>query len=225
MHYLSPEDTFKYIPSLPNGILLEGGVYNGNYLSRIIKSALDQDCPFESVLGLDSFEGLPEEQEGLWLNKDWPLGAFNVKADYGLTTKEEAMNLVADKICEKLGTYAHHGYYNNEEFVKEWNTYVYSLYDKCEWDVNKQENIGGNKPSFRLRLVPGFFSETLTEKLANNYINEISYAHIDVDLYISTKQVLDWLFTYEIPKEGCLFRFDDWGSTPLIYSPEFPRIC
>lgn len=72
-----------------------------------------------------------------------------------------------------------------------------------------------NLPKPPVYLFPGFFIDSLTERLGNDLTNLASYIHVDCDLYISTKQCLDWVFTYDIAIEGCLFRFDDWGSTPL----------
>jgi hypothetical protein len=63
-------------------------------------------------------------------------------------------------------------------------------------------------------LVPGFFSETLTPTLAGIFLNDFSYIHIDVDIYSSTFQVLDWLLSYKLIKHGAVVRYDDWISTP-----------
>jgi hypothetical protein len=63
-------------------------------------------------------------------------------------------------------------------------------------------------------LVPGFFSDTLTEDYGKELANSGSYIHIDVDIHASTYQVLDFLFKYNIPRQFSLIRYDDWCSTP-----------
>lgn len=175
MHYLSPEETFQYMSGLPKGDIFEFGVYNGNYLRRLIKGAIEQGNPFESVWGFDSWQGLPEEAEGLWLNPDWPKSAFSIYKDYDLKTDDDCVRFV----CQRIDLFL------------------------------------GNLPKPPLNFVSGFFTESLNRKLGKDLTNKASYIHVDVDLYISSAQCLDWIFEYGIAKEGCLFRFDDWGSTPL----------
>ena len=65
-----------------------------------------------------------------------------------------------------------------------------------------------------ITLVPGFFDKSLDETWGNLLRNSASYIHIDVDIHRSSVEVLDFVFTYEIPKIGCLIRYDDWCSTP-----------
>lgn len=65
-----------------------------------------------------------------------------------------------------------------------------------------------------INLIPGFFSDSLTEEIGKGLENSCSYLHIDVDIHASTVQVLDFIFTYSILKYGALVRYDDWISTP-----------
>lgn len=61
---------------------------------------------------------------------------------------------------------------------------------------------------------PGFFSESLTEELGKKLEDSTSYAHIDVDIYSSSWQVIDWILTHKVLKRGAVIRYDDWISTP-----------
>lgn len=90
MNFLTVEDTFAYIDDLPNGYLLEFGVYNGNTLSRLIKRG-----NFEWATGFDSFQGLPANTEG---NPDWPEGAFNSVKDTGFSSAQQIMDYIYKKI-------------------------------------------------------------------------------------------------------------------------------
>lgn len=65
-----------------------------------------------------------------------------------------------------------------------------------------------------INFYPGFFSESLTEELGKKLENSVSYCHIDVDIYISTIQVLDWVLSHNILKRGAVIRMDDWMSVP-----------
>ena len=175
MHFLSPEDTFQYMPSLPEGDIFEFGTYTGNYLRRLVRGAIEQNCGFKNVRGFDSWVGLPREQDNIWNNPDWPEFAFSLSKDYNLKSTEDCIKFVCKRIDEFLG----------------------------------------DLPKPPLYFYSGWFNETLTKKLGKELENKCSYCHIDCDLYISTKDVMEWLFTHNILIPGALVRYDDWGSTPL----------
>jgi hypothetical protein len=166
MYYQTVEDTFQYLPKLPQGSLIEFGVFNGNTMNRLINGAVKANNEFIEVHGFDSFIGLPKETTGVEQNPDWPEGAFNVSKDYNLCSVNEAVDFVRERIDRK-----------NIEFY------------------------------------PGYFSSSLTEELGKKLENSASYAHIDVDIYSSTWQVLDWLLEYKVLKHGAVVRYDDWIST------------
>lgn len=63
-----------------------------------------------------------------------------------------------------------------------------------------------------LHLVKGWFKDTLTTELGLMLLNSCSYAHIDCDIFSSTRDCLDWLLKYDVMKHGCVMRFDDWHS-------------
>ena len=162
--------------TLPKGDIFEFGVFSGNYLRRLIKGAIEQGNPFESVWGFDSWEGLPEEAANVWNNPEWPKGAFSLQKDYDLKTKDDCVRFVCKVIDQFLG----------------------------------------DLPKPPLNFVSGFFTESLTEDLGKELTNKASYIHVDVDLYISSIQCANWLCKYNVAKIGSLWRWDDWGSTPLF---------
>ena len=163
MSYLSVEDTFPLLNRIPEGDLIEFGVFSGNCLNRLIKGAESAGKPFKGVVGFDSFIGIPKETEGVLHNPEWPEGAFNVCKDFNLQSIEEGI-----------------------EFVR------------------------GNVERKDIQLVPGYFEKSLTPILGDLLIDSTSYAHIDVDLYSSTIEVLDWIFTHRVLKVGAIIRYDDW---------------
>ena len=98
MSYLTVEDTFQFMNKLPNGNLLEFGIFSGNTMNRLIKGAESVGKPFEKVYGFDSFIGLPEETKGVWQNPEWPKGAFNVCFDFDLKSVEHGMEFVRSRV-------------------------------------------------------------------------------------------------------------------------------
>lgn len=60
----------------------------------------------------------------------------------------------------------------------------------------------------RVQLVRGFYNESLTPELAQR-TKPALYVDIDCDLYVSTKQALDWLFRYDKVVPGTVIYFDD----------------
>jgi hypothetical protein len=59
-----------------------------------------------------------------------------------------------------------------------------------------------------VRLVKGFFDQSLPRWLRENPINQISILHIDCDLYSSTKTIFDLLNSYIV--EGTIIVFDEF---------------
>lgn len=166
MSYLTVEDTFQFLTKIPQGNLVEFGVFSGNTMNRLIKGAEAANQPFEKVFGFDSFEGLPKETDGVWQNPEWPEGAFNVCKDFNLQTIGEAIDFVKNRVERK-----------------------------------------------DIRLIPGFFEWSLSS-YAEELKDSASYLHIDVDIYRSTCEVLEFLFSNRVAKPLSLFRYDDWISTP-----------
>lgn len=66
-----------------------------------------------------------------------------------------------------------------------------------------------------INFYPGFFSVSLTDELGKSLENTCSYLHVDVDIYSSSWQVLDWIFTHRVMKHGGIIRYDDFISTKL----------
>ena len=87
-----------------------------------------------------------------------------------------------------------------------------SLYGvKIEEVVNLiYEGVGNPK----LTLVPGFFDESLTPELAKDRnMGPASFVDVDVDLYGSTIEVLDFMAREGLLVRGTVIYFDDWGCT------------
>lgn len=114
----------------PDGCMYEFGVCTGNSIYTIIQESYKYNKEFKYIYGFDSFEGLPSEKDGVWCNPDWKPGVFNVVNEFGLDSKQEAIN----KLYEKWN-------YNNSVF----------LYDGWFKDVltdKLAESLKDNKATF-----------------------------------------------------------------------------
>lgn len=101
MSFLTVEDTIPLFKSygIPNLDLVEFGVYSGNCLKRLIDGMESIGKPFNKVWAADAFVGgLPKETEGLWQNPDWTEHAFDISADKGLKSVEEAIAYVHNHV-------------------------------------------------------------------------------------------------------------------------------
>ena len=65
----------------------------------------------------------------------------------------------------------------------------------------------------RTTLVPGFYNVSLTAALAATIPKPVSYIDLDVDIYLSTFQALDWVLVHRLAKPGTVFGFDDFWAT------------
>jgi hypothetical protein len=68
-----------------------------------------------------------------------------------------------------------------------------------------------NKP--RIKLIEGWFSDTLTDELAEEMKSQkIGLLHIDCDIYTSTHQALDFCFKHDLLERGSIIMYDDWAG-------------
>ena len=77
-----------------------------------------------------------------------------------------------------------------------------------------------------VRLIDGFYNVSLTDELAADISanGSVAYVDIDVDLYQSAYEALDWLFFHKLLAPGTVIGYDDyWGHAcmhPAATSPE-----
>lgn len=73
------------------------------------------------------------------------------------------------------------------------------------------ELVRGNVDTSRVTVVPGWYSEVLTDKLRQSLsIKQAAVILIDCDLYGSSVPVLDFVAPYI--QDGTILIFDDWFS-------------
>ena len=72
---------------------------------------------------------------------------------------------------------------------------------------NKLRKLGISLPDERFKLVDGWFEDTLTTELQQT-IENLILVNIDVDLYSSAVQVLEFLTP--LLQKGTIIYFDDW---------------
>ena len=78
--------------------------------------------------------------------------------------------------------------------------------------VRLKRELGREAP---VHFVSGFFNESLQLGLAREFgMQPAKYVDIDVDLYSSTSQVLDFMFGSGLIRAGTLVGYDDWWSVP-----------
>lgn len=64
-----------------------------------------------------------------------------------------------------------------------------------------------------VELISGFFSDSLTDKLTKIKIFKPAlFISIDVDLYISSYQALDFMAKNDLIMKGTIIRYDEWGD-------------
>jgi hypothetical protein len=68
--------------------------------------------------------------------------------------------------------------------------------------------------------VPGFFSESLTPELLHRYpFQKALLVDVDVDLYVSAFECLDWLFRSHLIVPSTFVRYDDWPTINATSGP------
>jgi len=92
----------------------------------------------------------------------------------------------------------------------EWNTHVF----RADFfnTTRLAETLGGSDVAAFIR---GFFNESLTPNLRSQRgMGPAEYIDVDCDLYISSRQALDWAFTTGVAVPGTLVGYDDWFVNP-----------
>jgi Rps23 Pro-64 3,4-dihydroxylase Tpa1-like proline 4-hydroxylase len=84
-----------------------------------------------------------------------------------------------------------------------------------------KDNLVGDAGGSRLEFVQGFYNESLYDGLAKERgMGIASYVDIDVNLYSSTLESIDWMFREGLIVEGTLFGYGDWWSVACVLGPE-----
>lgn len=83
------------------------------------------------------------------------------------------------------------------------------------WGVG-QFSTGGQVPEIGSRpgvkLVSGWFEDTLTEQCASTLNSKIGLAHVDCDTYTSTRTCWNWMLANDLLVDGSIIVYDDWGA-------------
>jgi len=137
------------------GTCLEFGVFEGGTYSYQASEIMRQ-YPYSSLVGFDSWHGLPEEAAGVWFPKRHEKGGYSAQKT---------------KVIQKL------------------------------------QAIGVSVNDQRFRFVDGFYSESLTDHLRDE-ISNVIFINIDVDIYRSTIEVLE--FIRPLLRPGVIIYWDDW---------------
>ena len=158
-----------------------------------LEQGRDSHGTYSTYFGFDSFMGLPPEDPktlmppgGIWREGAYSLVTSTTRtAAYlsGLSKDMKSKALVPEKFLSR------HRQPDVSSAVKYW-----------EAQLKAAEK--------RVRLIPGFYNETLTTKLAKE-MEPASYVDINCDLYVSTAHALQWLFKHRIARPGTLISYDD----------------
>jgi len=101
---------------------------------------------------------------------------------------------------------------------KHWNEGAFSTCDALNiWDWSELEKkLLETINSDNVKLVKGFYENTLTDELiSESEFKPAMFVNIDVDLYRSTIEVLEWLFKNKLVEVGTVIRYDD-----VLFVPE-----
>lgn len=168
------------------GGIYEFGVFSGHSLQEIVNIYNRKKVPYSAVLGFDSFDGIPLETAEPIFNPAWD------RRENHYFNAFNAQDYYKISGPENVAKYIH----------------------------NSMEDI---LHSCHLAMITGYYCDTLTSDLAtrikntyhigeNNY--KASYVDIDVDIYTSAIEALEWMFSNKLLDVGTLVGYDDWGGTP-----------
>ena len=151
--------------------------------------------PYRFMWGFDSFRGLPDsalDEPGI-KNPLWRPGVFSDA--YELSPQFQTMR-------------------KPTEAVWEYRPRVADAHPLAVDKVVSHYKRTLNAENARIRLVPGFFNESLSKHTLDQML-PLLYTDLNVDLYSSTFEVLDRLFETRLLRSGSMIAYDDWMHTPF----------
>jgi hypothetical protein len=155
------------------------GIYTGWSVGQVGVDFKTNNLKPNNFWGFDSFEGLPEEKEGIEIHPDWHKGAFDSR---------------------KLKGVQHGVDFNNGDFVE-----------------GIKANFK-NRSGYDIDMIKGFYSDSLTDELViEKGMKPASFVDMDVDIYISTQQSMDWMARNGLI-QNTVFYFDDWFKAKEPYT-------
>lgn len=83
----------------------------------------------------------------------------------------------------------------------------------CRLEKYIQKKIGNILSKNRVKIVKGYFEDTLTDYIKYSLKSKARLVHLDCDLYSSSKFVLEQLINHEVIQDGTIFIFDDWMTS------------
>jgi len=196
------------------------GDYNDEYLQHLIRPKL---FPFTPSMESSVYKGPPGIGPTLT-----DVYEFGVYSGGSLVEIAESFNTVRSPMRKLFGLDSFEGMpeETDEEHVYEaqpfwrkgnFDAREYFGVSTVEGSVAKTRELV--EPSLssetELVLIPGFFEDVLDDGCVKKYdMRPAAYIDVDVDIYSSSKTVLDFVFANNIAVEGTIIGLDDWGGSP-----------
>lgn len=114
--------------------------------------------------------------------------------------------------------------FNDKFNSADWTPGAFNISKKL--NVTKEKAIQMLQQRFDLyhydvHLIPGFYQNSLKDEIVSLYdMQPASFVNVDVDIYTSTIECLDFMFRNKLIVPGTIIRYDDWGGS-LMNAPEF----
>jgi len=170
------------------------GIFKGASMRNLAIAFRAANANFSHMWGFDSFQGLPDDGSNV--------GDLAQRADVAENATQ------ARPKPEKIGDY---------------NYFAKTFWFPGAMDVRKTfasssfldivDTISRIVDDPRANYLRGFFNESLTEATFRLLpFQPALYVDIDVDLYSSTVQVLEWLLTFRLLVPGTVIYYDDWRT-------------
>ena len=175
----------------PDIDLYEFGVSNPYTVHSSTTMLLDYcrkaQIPFSSYNGFDSFEGLPplgeHDDTEKCIELGWDAGSFSALKFF--SGKDSTIETLSGVEVPELHS------------VSEIADHITGEYSKL---VSDNQNVN---------IVPGYISDTIP-KIDINNINPGVIVHLDLDLYSSTYEALEFLYKNNLIVHQTYILFDDW---------------
>lgn len=149
-----------------------------------------------------------------------PSGDFYQFGVFTGTSMKVIIHYLHDRINKSFGFDSFEGLpqENNDKFNnRHWVKGFCNVQNKIQGDIKQQilDFISFDKKiQNKVNLIEGWFNKTLTKENIEKYqMAPASIIDIDCDIYTSTYEALEFMFTNKLVQIGTLILYDDWGGT------------
>lgn len=110
------------------------------------------------------------------------------------------------------------------QIVPDWAPGSFNACKLYNASIEETKNFIRKRTNYIPYLIDGFFKDTLNEETIKKYdMKKASFINIDCDLYVSTCEILEFIYSNNLFQIGTIIRYDDFNVPHYMGEPRAHR--